>query len=811
MLDMEERKGWPSSSLALMLAAAAAGLALGAPQGGAMDIQRATGPTERWALIVGTDEQPGPEPEHRVTLHQQAIAQALRTTYGYRASNVRELYGGDATAERLREETSRLLSGVGPSDTLFVFASLPRLGTGTDEYLVPFGGRQEEPWTLLPAFELNKLLGGLVARSSLLVVPSCSEVGQLRSLFLNYNLKRSPGTVWLLTVCDSPRAPSPRTDFARGLRNALAPDRSGGRLTAVELAKGLDQASSRVQLTNLPDYSREDFVFAVEASRLGPHLARLRDPAPKVRESAIDDLVRAVLSEPADTRGGLTREAGEALVGIAREPSGSTRYRAVSALAEIGYGPAAPVLGELLARSEDAALRQGAVESLAKLGGNEATPHLRRAMADPAPVVRMAAIRALGARGDDSSFDALRDAALSDGVEDVRLAALQALTSLKVRGAAVRGIAADLLTDASPAVRREVASALGSLGKGRVSPQLLALVRSDTVASVRQAAAFSVARSFVEEDRAAVQRALADATGDGDAGVRQAAAWGLGEIGGTGSEARLERLLNDADPGVRRNAAEALGRLRSARSLSRLASASRDRAPEVRQAAVAAMGSIGDPNALEALLAAVNDENAYVRAEAQKALKAIPGAPAGDLAAGLRSPLARTRAEAAQKAGETGDPRYVESLIPLLGDTDFGVRQRAIAALGRMRQDVALPRVLMGLRDPNPAVRQGAVAVLGIQGRHEALADVTAAAKDPNPAVRAEAVRSLAAIDAQGSMMAIVGAAQDPDIGVRLSAVEALGGIALPEAREALQRLARDPSPQVRQKAIEVLGYAGRY
>jgi HEAT repeat protein len=808
---MEERKTRPSSSRALVVAAATAGLALGAPLGSGLEIRRATRPTERWALIVGTDEEPGQEPGHRVTLHQQAIAQALRTTYGYRSSNVRELYGADATAERVREEMSRILSGVGASDTLFLFASLPRLGTGTDEYLVPFGGRQEQPWTLLPAFEFNKLLGGLAARSSLLVVPSCSEVSQLKALFLNYNVKRSPGTVWLLTVCDSPHAPSPRANFARSLRDALAPDRSGGRLTALELGKGLDQATSRVQVTNLPEYSREDFVFAVDESRLAPHLARLQDPAPEVRETAIDDLVRAVLSEPADARGALAREAGETLIRIAQEPSGNTRYRAVFALAEIGYGSAAPFLGELLAASGDAALRQGAVESLAKLGGTEAAPHLRRAMADPAPVVRMAAIRALGARGDESSFDALRDAAMSDGVEDVRLAALQALTSLKSRQAEVRGAASALLTDRSPAIRREAASALGSLGRGRVGPQLLALVRTDAVASVRQAAAYSVARSFVEDDRAAVQKALSDATGDGDAVVRQAAAWGLGEIGGTGFESRLERLLNDADPGVRRNAAEALGKLRSVKSLPRLASASRDRAPEVRQAAVAAMGSVGDPNALDALLAAVNDENAYVRAEAQKALKAIPGAPTEDLAAGLRSPSPRTRAEAAQRAGETGDPRYVEQLIPLLGDPDFGVRQRAIAALGRMGQDVALPRLLMALHDPNPAVRQGAVTVLGIQGRREALPDLTAVAKDRNPAIRAEAIRSLAAIDARDSMMAILGAAQDPDTGVRMAAAEALGGINLPEAREALQSLARDPWPQVRQRAIEILGSAGRY
>jgi len=808
---MKERRTRPSSSRALVVAATTAGLALGAPLGSAIEIQRVTRPTERWALIVGTDDERVPDPEHRVTLHQQAIAHALRTTYGYRPSNVRELYAGDATAERIRGEMSTILSKMGTSDTLFIFVSLPRLGEGPDEYLEPFGGRREEPWTLLPAFELSKLLGGLAARSSLLVLPSCAEAIQSNTLLLNYNVQRSPGTVWLLTVCGSLYAPSARTDFARSLRNALAPDRSGGRLSAVELMAGLDQATSRLQLTNLPQYSREDFVFAVEASRLAPYLARLRDQAPDARESAIDGLVKAVLSEPADTRDGFVREAGEALTRVAQEPSGSARYRAVSALAEIGYRPAAPVLGELLARSEDAALRQAAVESLAKLGGKEAVPHLRRAMADPAPVVRMAAIRALGARGDESSFGALRDAAMSDEVEDVRLAALQALTSSKVRGAEVRGVASALLTDASPTVRREAASALGSLGKSRVTPELLALVKADPVASVRQAAAYSVARSFVEDDRAAVQKTLADAAGEGDAGVRQAAAWGLGEIGGTGFEARLERLLNDADPGVRRNAAEALGKLGSVKSLPRLASASRDRVPEVRQAAVAAMGRIGDPEALDALLVAVNDENVYVRADAETALKAIKGAPAQDLAAGLRSPSPRTRAEAAQKIGEIGDPRYVESLIPLLGDPDFGVRQRAIGALGRMRQDVALPRLLMALRDPNPAVKQGAVTVLGIQGRREALADLAAVAKDPNPAIRAEAIRSLAAIDARDSMMAILGAAQDPDTGVRMAAAEALGGINLPEAREALQNLARDPWPQVRQRAIEILGSAGRY
>ena len=818
-MQEHETRRW--SSRALLVAAAAAGLAVGALPSRAVEIQRPTRPSERWALIVGTDEEPVPDPEHGVTQQQRAIAESLRTAYGYRPSHVTELYAETATADGIREAMSRMLAAMKSSDTLFAFLSLPTLGEGPEGYFIPSGGKREEPWTLLPAFALDKILRELPARTSLLTFPSCAETSPANAGFFQHlaYAQRTGGTVWLLTVCGSRDAPSPRTDFARSLREALelvstaravpALSRADGSLAAGQLMSGLQQASFRAQLTNFPPSSREEFVFTLEASRLAPYLARLHDDTPNAREVAIDSLVRAVLSEPVDTRGGLSREAGEALVAIAQEPSGSTRYRAVAALAEIGYGPAAPVLGELLARSEDAALRQAVVEGLAKLGGAEALPHLQRALSDPAPVVRMAAIRALGARGEESSLEALRNAATSDAVEDVRLAALQALTSFKGREAAVREVASVLLGDSSPGVRREAASALGSLGKSRVTPQLLGHLRTDPVASVRQAAAYSVARSFDEGDRAIVQKALGEASEDGDAGVRQAAAWALGEIGAADLEPRLQHLLEDGDPAVRRSAAEALGKLSSTKSLPKLVVASRDRAPEVRQAAVGALGRIGGPTATNALLAAVNDENVYVKVEAEKALRTVPGATR-ELLAGLGSPSPRTRAEAAQKLGDTGDSRYVTPLVPLLGDTDIGVRRAAIAALARLRDDAALGPLLRALQDPNPAVRQGAVTVIGLQGRHEATDDLARLAKDPNPGLRAEVIRSLGKIDSGGVSTTVLAATSDPDASVRLAAAEALAGTPSPEAREALQRLARDASPQVRQKAIEVLGYAGK-
>jgi HEAT repeat protein len=236
--------------------------------------------------------------------------------------------------------------------------------------------------------------------------------------------------------------------------------------------------------------------------------------------------------------------------------------------------------------------------------------------------------------------------------------------------------------------------------------------------------------------------------------------------------------------------------------------ATEDPAPEVRQAAVGALGRIGLPTATDALLAALNDRNAAVQWEAERALERLKGIPTAELVAGLESTSPRTRAEAARKLGDSGNPRLVPRLLPLLGDDDFGVRQAAVAALARFRDDTSTAQLLGALSNDSPVVRAGVVAVLGTQGRRESLPALLALAEDPDPTLRAEVIRSLATIDPQAASSTIMAASSDPNAEVRIAAVDALGAVGSPEARDALQTLARDDSPQVRLRAITILGYS---
>jgi HEAT repeat protein len=799
----ESRGRWASratAALAILLSSHAPGIAMAPPT-----------PGQRWALIVGRDDAAAP----RLTQELKALAQSLKDHYGYAPANVVELYDAQATVDELRHRLFKLVEQIRPPDSLFLYLALPSKGTGEDTYLVTHGGNENEPWTLMPAYELQKVLNGVPARATFIVTTGCANSNQGESAFIQ-SLSYSRGAdraLFLLSYCPGRPDGGTLADLASGIRATLEPGAVASAVTPSAIWTRLERTLPVELVASPPSGASDAFVFELQQGRLNPMLQALATaPTAKDKDAVIGALVAAVREEPAATRAGLTDAVGQALLPLASDAS-PVQPRAVVALGEIAYRPAVPVLGRLLGSSPDAGLRKASLDALVRIGGEATGPLVVQALGDADPAVRTAAIRAVSARKHEAAFgDLLRLTRDSD--ESVRVAALQSAATFPGHEAEVRKAADAMLADPLPTPRREAASVLGGLGKAPASRAMVKVLLSDPDPRVRQAAAYSLGRSFVAADRALVEPALVQAAQPSSPPeLREAAIWALGEVGGPAAERRLRAAVADPDVRVRRTAIEKLGALKVQLAVPDLIRVLQDPRGDagVRVAAASALGAIGDGRAMAPLLAALKDGNVYIRAEAEKSLALLKASPASrETATLLRDPAPRVRAEAAQKLGDARDPEVTSKLIGALNDDENAVRQAAIRSLSRHREPRSVRQLVAALDSPSFQTRQGAVTALGLMGDAGNAPAVLKRLKDPNGGVRAETVQALGRLG-KAEEPDVLETAKDRDPTVRLALVETLTPLKSAAAVDTLRKLSRDPTPEVRSAAILALGGAYKY
>jgi len=368
----------------------------------------------------------------------------------------------------------------------------------------------------------------------------------------------------------------------------------------------------------LADLKAKDWAVAERADRLlammgGPAvdsvLAAMKDTDALVRRHAI----RAVfhMREPPD-------KVIPALMERLRDPVAENRMETGSSLGRLGPR-AAPAVGALVqevqAKNVMAAWALGRIGPLAK----EGIPALRVALADPVtatPVVRFdpsdagkrvpgqlslaeASAEALGLIGADAAPAApelIR--ALRDARPFVRRNAATALGHVQPENVkATASALAAILSDADPAVRTAAAGALGELGNeaSAAGPALVrALREKNQTEGVVAAAGGALGRLRLDKDAAA---ALVKALKAAGPIARRHAAKALGQTRPVPPSAvsALVEALSDAQAGVRAAAAEGLGNIGSdARpALAPLAKcATGDASEEVQKAAAEAMTRI---------------------------------------------------------------------------------------------------------------------------------------------------------------------------------------------------------------------------
>lgn len=506
---------------------------------------------------------------------------------------------------------------------------------------------------------------------------------------------------------------------------------------------------------------------------------------------------------------------------------------------------AMPGAAALTGAERSALLRLAAVENARALGEGGVEP-LRSAATRASPVVRRAAVRALGRLQRPDQLDAIAEA-LADADARVRVEAanavgqaLQGVRTLPPNDEARRanldagvdvlvrmaerfpdpvflGVVARTLGRlpyADSVVPREVERVLVEMGN-RPGAGKRALVRSDarvakgilhglyTLARARRqtGAPSPVALSAMRWgttfglDSAA---AIAGGSAEANAQVRRLAWLGLNTAGDTSSEL-VRRAHRDGDEQVRRLAVVAAGALRDTAVRRAVVSASLgDRSFLVRFEAVRAYRTLPAPRPCAPLVAATSDANPHVMLAAIDAL----GAGCDDGAVAADTLLALF------------DRRNATHAVRPRGGTSWHVHAHALAALARVAPETAIPLLRRDARHPLWQVRLYVARAAAVVRDTLTL---SALAYDANGDVREAALAGISGTIGHVADRVFAAALSSNDYHVVLAAATALKGAPLgdslvPSLFAALERITaerRETSRDPRVALLERIGELG--
>jgi HEAT repeat protein len=515
----------------------------------------------------------------------------------------------------------------------------------------------------------------------------------------------------------------------------------------------------------------------------------------------------------------------------------------------------------------DVRIRLAACELIRYVPRGKAVLALGRVLGDPDASVRLAAASAMGASGDQEAVGPLLGH-LDDPAPNVRAEVAEALARIGDPRAAVPLIGK--IGDSAPEVRRAVARSLGELGDPRAASALILALR-DAVSLVRVEAVGALGRLGSQEAVLAITPLLEDRSAPE---VRVAAMAALGQIGSEAAIRALVRALGTEEPsaplspvrdaletsgaravpilrqaleqyespGISAGAALALGSMKAPGAGPAIVQAMRKGSLDP-YSGLRALAKLGEPSTAPAVLEMLSDSNSMIRRQAVLAVTALldPARHDGRAVEPLDAALADPRTtpeekeQIARALGQTGAPRALGSLLPLVRGKALGLRLAAIDALGTLGPAGQDEVLLSVLGDDNAAVRLHAALALGSAGGEASvpklLDRLTRSATEDRTAIGIALSGALSRSDdksaemvgtvvfesggpvrdalieglgrapgrAAGNLLAAL-AGREPDAADRRKIAEALAGH--PEQSEVLSRLLSDPDPSVRAQAV---------
>jgi len=218
------------------------------------------------------------------------------------------------------------------------------------------------------------------------------------------------------------------------------------------------------------------------------------------------------------------------------------------------------------------------------------------------------------------------------------------------------------------------------------------------------------------------------------------------------------------------------------------------------------LGQTRSPLLIPWFLKGLNHPNEPINAWSAWALTQIGEAAEPLLLKVLKDPVQKIRLWATWGLGQIGSDRAIRGLILALNHEDSQVRWRAAAALGKIKNRLAITKLREILAsDPDHYVRGRAATALGFLGGASAITGLKNALDDREFYVYTNAVYGLETINDSFAIKVLLQALNHNNADVRTRVVEVLGRIGDEFVVNKLLKKIHDPDPFVRAKVVETI------
>ncbi len=406
---------------------------------------------------------------------------------------------------------------------------------------------------------------------------------------------------------------------------------------------------------------------------------------------------------------GAAEESFEDLLANLKSPTARTRLQAATALGKSRRRDAVAPLSALV-RDPEPRVRLEVVGALRSLRDVSAVPALVTSLQDGDPKVREEAISALVEvyaererggpierflqtfsdeyeRASVAPYTVVSPAVfkglvgtLHDEEKGIRAASAYAIGILG--GGSVAGELAKAVQDPEAEVRAAAATALGKVGTAEQGRALIPLLADDSL-TVRNRALQAVGVLRVREAGPPLRETF-EQNRRRESGTRALVA--LARIGDPAQADLFRELLTSSDPERRRLAVEGLGRIADPSLLpSFKKDFQRERDADVRLAYNFAMALLGDRAFLDSIVLGLGGSGASA-ARSRAYLLELGPSVAPDLQPYLQDQDARVRGALCDILAQLGDTSAIPKLVPLRGDANSEVADRANRAIEKLRR-----------------------------------------------------------------------------------------------------------------------------
>jgi len=231
-----------------------------------------------------------------------------------------------------------------------------------------------------------------------------------------------------------------------------------------------------------------------------------------------------------------------------------------------------------------------------------------------------------------------------------------------------------------------------------------------------------------------------------------------------------------------------------------------------RLTALRIIASVGGPSAEDTVVKMLDDNDYKVRQAAAKALSAMAEKPSsvGPLKNLLMSdPNPNIRFNAMKALVRLAPEEETDLFIKALGDRDARIRRYAVIALGDIKSVRAIPALSQLGRDPDANVRLQLAIALAKIGNEACLPSLAELAQDQHPKVRMKAVKGVSRMEMKGAEDILVTASNGSDERLVMIAITALGDRKSDRALTVAQKHLKDERLAVRMVSIETVGKMG--